>query len=197
MKALYDWMIHWASTPYSVYALFLISFAESSFFPLPPDLLLIPMCLGNPKQSFFYATVCTIASVLGGVLGVFIGKKGGRPVIQKLFDEKKVAWAENLYQKYDGWAIGIAGFTPIPYKVFTILAGALKVNLKTVVFVSTISRGARFFMIAGLIYYFGKPIQSFIDKYFNLLTIGFVVLLFGGFIVVRLLSRGYKPVKID
>ncbi|MCP5464860.1 MAG: DedA family protein [Deltaproteobacteria bacterium] len=189
IKDLYNWMIQWSGTPAAPYALFLIAFAESSFFPLPPDLLLIPMCLAEPDQAFWYAALCTLGSVLGGGFGLGIGKYGGRPVLQKLIHEDRIAWAEQLYQKYDAWAIGIAGFTPIPYKVFTILAGILRIKLRKLILVSIFSRGARFFLIATLLHYKGELMREFIDKYFNLLSILFVLALLGGFAAVKFLGR--------
>jgi len=192
LKDLYNWMIHWAATPFAVPALFFISFAESSFFPLPPDLLLIPMCLANPENSFWYALVCTVGSVLGGVFGLGIGRYGGRPLLKKLVNQKRIDWAEHLYQKYDAWAIGIAGFTPIPYKVFTILAGALHIRVWVLVVVSIISRGGRFFLVATLIYFYGEYANAFIEKYFNLLTIGFIILLVGGFVIMKVFSKRHQ-----
>lgn len=192
LKDLYNWMIHWAATPFAVPALFFISLAESSFFPIPPDLLLIPMCLANPQQSFWYATVCTVGSVIGGVIGLGIGRVGGRPILKKLVDQKRIDWAEHLYQKYDVWAIGIAGFTPIPYKVFTILAGALNIKVKVLVIVSIISRGGRFFLVATLLYFYGDTVHAIINKYFNLLTIAFVILLVGGFAVMKFFSKRHS-----
>lgn len=189
LKDLYNWTIHWSGTPHAMYALFFISLAESSFFPLPPDLLLIPMCLATPHLSFLYALICTVGSVLGGVIGQGIGFYGGRPIVKKLFHQDLIASAENLYKKYDVWALGIAGFTPIPYKVFTILSGILRIRLITLVFVSFLSRGGRFFSVAALIYFFGEPINRFIQNYFNLLSVAFVVLLIGGFLAIKLIGK--------
>lgn len=189
LKDLYNWTLHWAGTPFAVHALFFLALAESSFFPLPPDILLIPMCLGNPEKAFWYAAVCTAGSVIGGVIGLWIGRYGGRPILKKLVDERRIQWAEQLYNKYDAWAIGIAGFTPIPYKVFTILAGALNIRVRVLVVVSSLSRGGRLFLVAMLIYFFGEPVKSFIDRYFNILTIVFVLLLLGGFAVMKWLSH--------
>ena len=189
VKDLYDWTIHWAATPNAVWALFMISFAESGFFPIPPDFLLIPMCLGDPANAFFYATVCTVASVLGGVFGYGLGRFGGRPLMNRLFHPDKTQWAEQLYQKYDAWAIGVAAFTPVPYKVFTVSAGVFNVSLKVLVLVSIFGRGARFFMVAGLIYFFGAEIREFIDRYFEVLTLVMTGLLIGGFVVVKLLVK--------
>lgn len=188
LKDLYDWMIHWAATPHAVPALFFIALAESSFFPLPPDLLLIALCLARPEQAFFYAVVCTVGSVLGGIIGLGIGRYGGRPLVDRVFDRQKILAAEKMYQKYGAWAIGIAGFTPVPYKVFTILSGVLRIRLSVLAAVSVVSRGARFFLVSGLIYFYGVAIQEFINRYFNLLSVVFMFLLVGGFFVIRLYS---------
>jgi membrane protein YqaA with SNARE-associated domain len=194
IKELYNWTIHWAATPFASYALFFIAFAESSFFPLPPDILLIPMCLASPENSFIYAAICTVASVLGGIFGMGLGKFGGRPLVLKLLGYDRIQAVERLYQKYDVWAVGIAGLTPIPYKVFTIAAGIFRIRFLGFVIVSIFSRGARFFIIATLIYFWGEPIKELIDKYFNLLSIGFVVLLVGGFFAVKYITKPKKPV---
>ena len=189
IKDLYNWTIQWAGTPFAGWALFFIAFAESSFFPFPPDLLLIPMCLANPENSFYYAGICTLGSSLGGVFGQGIGHFGGRPIARKMFSKDLIARGESLYKKYDKWAIAIAGFTPIPYKVFTILAGILGIRYSTLFIVSLFARGARFFTVATLLYLFGEPISAFIQKYFNILSIVFVVLLLGGFFAIKLFAK--------
>lgn len=189
LKALYDWTLSWSAHPQAPYALFLVAFAESSFFPIPPDLLLIPMCLAMPEQSFFYALICTVGSVLGGVFGFGIGLYGGRPLMLKVFKHEKVVWIEKLYQKYEAWAIGIAGFSPIPYKIFTIAAGVFRVRLKILIVMSLLSRGARFFIIATLLYFYGVPIKNFIDTYFGWVTLGFVILVVGGFVAIKFMVR--------
>lgn len=178
-------MVAWADTPYATLALFVLAFWESSFFPLPPDPLLIAMAVADPGRAPFYALVCTAASVLGAMLGYFIGKKGGRPVVHRLFKEKKVKAAERLYQRYDVWAVGAAAFTPIPYKVFTITAGIAELRFWPFILVSIVGRGTRFFMLGMAVYFFGPAIQAAIDQYFELLTISFLVLLVLGFVVVK------------
>lgn len=189
LKDLYHWTLSLALLPQAGLALFLLSFAESSFFPLPPDLVLIPMCLAEPKLAFFYAGICTAGSVLGGIFGFAVGRYGGRPILKKLFHEDKINWVEGVYKKYDAMAIGIAGFSPIPYKVFTLAAGAFKIDLKTLIVVSIFARGGRFFLIAALIYFFGEPIKAFIDEYFNVLSLVFAVLLVGGFVAIKIFAR--------
>lgn len=189
LRRWYDWVLHWAETPYSTWALFLLAVAEASFFPIAPDVLLIALAVAKPAKSFKYALVCSVGSILGGCLGYFIGYGFMAGVGQKIVElygfADKVAYIESLYQQYDAWAVGIAGFTPIPYKVFTIAAGMFKINFSVFVLASLISRSARFFIVAGLIFLFGPSIQAFIDRYFNLLAIVFVVLLVLGFILIK------------
>jgi membrane protein YqaA with SNARE-associated domain len=181
LHALLAWVEGWAATPYGSPALFLIAFAESSFFPIPPDVLLIPLCLGDPERSFWFAFLCSAGSVLGGVAGYGIGYFGGRPLVYKLFPDAKVRAVERYYDKYNAWATGIAGLTPLPYKIFTISGGACSIDFKTFVLASVVSRSARFFGVASLIYFFGPPIKTFIDRYLEWLAVGFVVLLVLGF----------------
>jgi membrane protein YqaA with SNARE-associated domain len=191
LRRLYDWVLHWAATPYGTCALFLLAFAESSFFPIPPDVLLIAMCVARPDKSLKYALVCSIGSIVGGCLGYLIGWHFMASVGIRIVDfyglTDKVAYIETLYNTYDAWAVGIAGFTPIPYKVFTIAAGMFKINFAVFVLASMVSRSARFFLVGGLIYLFGPRIQRFIDRYFNLLAVTFTVLLVGSFILIKYL----------
>ncbi len=191
LRRLYDWVLHWAETPYGTWALFLLSFCESSFFPIPPDVLLIALAVGIPKKSFKYALVCSVGSVLGGCLGYLIGWQFmagiGEKIIALYGLTQKVEYIKDLYTNYDAWAIGIAGFTPIPYKVFTISAGAFNINFSVFIIASTISRSARFFLVGSFIYIFGPRIQTFIDKYFNILAVAFMVLLVAGFVIIKYL----------
>lgn len=185
VKQLYDWMLSWADSPYGVPALFGLAFAESSFFPLPPDVLLIALALGNPANAWWYATVATFGSVLGGAMGYGIGFYGGRPVLKKIMGQERVNVVHDYFQRYEAWAILIAGFTPIPYKIFTIGAGAFFVDFKTFMLASVVSRGARFFLVAGAIQLFGPWIKEAIEKYFNLFSVVFIVLLGLGFWIVK------------
>lgn len=178
-------MVSWADTPYASLALFILSFWESSFFPLPPDPLLIAMAIADPARAPFYALVCTAASVSGATLGYLIGKKGGRPVVNRLFKEKRIVAAEQLYQRYDVWAVGAAAFTPIPYKVFTITAGIAGLRFWPFVLASVVGRGTRFFLIGLAVYFFGPAIQNAIDQYFELLTVSFLALVILGFVTVK------------
>ena len=183
-----DWVLMWANTPYAMIALFLIAFAESSFFPIPPDLLLIAMAVSNPKMALVYAAICLAGSTLGGMLGYLIGLKCGKPALRLLIKDEKIEQVHQYFQKYEEWAIGIAGFTPVPYKVFSIGAGVFYVDFKKFVMVTILSRGARFFIVATMLMIFGKQIKSFIDHNFNKLTIAFTVLLLGGFAAMKLIK---------
>ncbi|MCF8079684.1 MAG: DedA family protein [Desulfobacterales bacterium] len=189
LRRLYDWVLHWAETPYGGWALFFLAFCESSFFPIPPDILLIALAVAVPKKSFRYALSCSAGSVLGGCLGYLIGWQFmaavGHRIITFYHLTDKIEYIARMFQQYDAWAIGIAGFTPIPYKVFTISAGMFEINFFVFLLASAVSRSARFFIIAALIYIFGAAIQSFIDRYFNLLAVVFTVLLVAGFILLR------------
>lgn len=188
LKKLYDWVLHWAETPYGTPALFLLAFAESSFFPVPPDILLMALSLSIPKKAFKYAAVCTIGSVLGGAFGFFLGYQFweiGKSILFNYVNEADFEAIRHYFQDYEAWAVGIAGFTPIPYKVFTISAGFFRVNFPIFVAASLVSRAARFFLVAGMIYYFGPSIKGFIDKYFNLLTFIFFALLILGFMAIK------------
>lgn len=182
------WVEGWAASPYGAWALFVLAFAESSFFPIAPDVLLIALVLGDPSRWLWFAAVCSLGSVLGGILGYGIGLKGGRPILKRFFGgSDRVRTVEQMYDRYNAWATGIAGLTPIPYKVFTIAGGVFAVNFRIFVLASALSRSARFFLVAGLVAWFGDPIRAFIERYLGLLTIAFVLLVIAGF---WLLGRG-------
>lgn len=193
VRRLYDWVLHWAETPYGTPALATLSFAESSFFPVPPDVLLIALDMGKPKKAFYYALICSIASVLGGMLGYFIGMALWSGLSGFFFSyipgftPEIFAKVQTMYNEYGFAAVLIAGFTPIPYKVFTIASGVFGMNFPLFVLASVISRSARFFIVSTLIFFFGEPIKKFIDKYFNLLSVAFVVLLILGFVGIKYL----------
>lgn len=188
---LYDWVLHWAETPYGIPALFILAFAESSFFPIPPDVLLIALAISIPTRAFRYALVCSVGSVLGGMLGYVIGWQFyeliGEPIVVFYQGQAKFHEVELLYQEYGVWAVFIAGFTPIPYKIFTIASGVFRLNFVNFILASIVSRSARFFLVAAFIWFFGPTIKGFIDKYFNLLVVLFTIALIGGFVLVRYL----------
>lgn len=191
VRSLYDWVIHWADTPHAQIALFLIAFAESSFFPIPPDVLLIAMGVGAPKRALRFAAICLAGSVLGGVAGYAIGFGLWSAVDQHFFTyvpgftPEKFAKVSALFNDNAFWAVFTAGFTPIPYKIFTISAGAAQIDVLPFVLASICSRGLRFFLVGGALRLFGASVKRLIDKYFDLITIAFTVLLIGGFYVVK------------
>ncbi|MCF7959004.1 MAG: DedA family protein [Phycisphaerae bacterium] len=192
-RRLYDWVLHWAETPYGGWALFILSFAESSFFPVPPDVLLAPLTLGARKKWFKFALICSAASVVGGIfgymIGVFLWDKIGPWAFENLhflkITEANFDKFEGWYGKYDFWIVFTCGFTPLPYKVCTISAGVAKIWFPGFIIASTISRSARFFLVAGLFGKYGPWIKPYIDKYFNLLCLLFLILLVGGVVILK------------
>jgi membrane protein YqaA with SNARE-associated domain len=190
IRQIYDRCLLWVQSPSGVWALFFIAVAESSFFPIPPDVFLMVLCLAMPPKSFRYAAICTAGSVLGGMIGYGLGMGFMDTIGVKILAlyglHDKYEVVQNLYRQYDALAVGAAGFTPLPYKLFTITAGAFKINFVTFVLVSMLSRAARFFLVAAFIFKFGAPVRHFIERYFNLLTILFFILLIGGFFVLKL-----------
>ena len=189
VKKLYDWVLHWAETPYGVPALFILSFAESSFFPVPPDVLLIALCLSINRKAFYFALICMIGSVIGGIVGYAIGFYGyetiGKPIVDFYHGQPVMDAIKLKYDEHGFLGILIAAITPIPYKIFTIASGVFKFDFTLFTLASIIGRSTRFFLVAALIWKFGPPIRAFIEKYFNLLMWAFMVLLVGGFIVVK------------
>ena len=188
LRRAYDWVLGWADHRYGGLVLLLLAFVESSVFPIPPDVLLMALALGKPGAAFRFALLCSVGSVAGGLAGYLIGwllmDSLGRPIIELYNAQAAYAEVEQRFVAHGGWAVAIAGFTPIPYKVFTIAAGAAQLSLSSFVLASVVSRSARFFLISGLIYYYGPPIKVFIDKYFNILTIVFTVLVLLGFVLL-------------
>lgn len=185
LKKVYDWVLHWADTPYGPLSLFILAFTESIFFPVPPDVLLIALALGSSGKSFIFAICCTIGSVSGAFIGYAVGhftwltSNGEFTALANFFFENIPGFSVSLFNnikvlfnEWDFWVIFTAGFTPIPYKIFTIASGVFDINLILFSVASLISRGARFFLIAWLIWKFGPGIKQFIEKYFNMIAIG-------------------------
>lgn len=192
-RRLYNWVLGWADTKYGVPALAIVSFAESSFFPVPPDPLLMALSLGKPKRAFWYALVCSVMSVLGGIFGYFIGWAlwglMSSFFLTYVFSPEAFDFVRVQYEQNAFLAILGAAITPIPYKVFTVSAGVFHINLLYLILASAIGRSARFFLEAGLVYFFGEQIRNFIDKYFNLLVTLFFILVLAGFFIVKFLLK--------
>ncbi len=191
MRSLKDWMEEFAQKPHAMWWLFILSFAESSFFPIPPDVLLIAIAISNPKKAFQAALWCTAGSVLGGVFGYGIGYFFmdiiGNPIVAFYGKEDAMASFLVLYQEWGIMFLAGAAFSPIPYKIATIVSGAAEMSLWTFISVSSLGRAGRFFLVAGLIYVSGPKIKENIDKYFDKLSIAFLILLIGGFVAIKFL----------
>lgn len=191
LRRLYDWVLHWANTPYAVTALFLLAFAESSFFPVPPDVLLIAIGLSMPRRIFRCTALCTLGSVLGGVAGYAIGHSFWSVASVWFFNwvpgftPEVFQSIQLIFSKYNFWFVFLAGFTPVPYKVITIGAGVFHIYFPVFILASVVSRGLRFCLIGVLIYRYGARARQLIDEHFNKLTLVFSLLLVGGFIVIR------------
>ena len=197
IRKLYDWILSWAESPYGSIALFLLAFAEASFFPIPPDVLLIALALGSRCNSFKFAIICSIASVSGAIAGYGIGHflwwdgENYNFAAQFFFDNIP-GFSENLfldikdrYNNHGFMIIFTAGFTPIPFKLFTITAGAFNISFLSFIIASTISRSARFFLVAFLIRKYGAKVKEFIDRYFNLLSVVFMIILIVGYGLIK------------
>ncbi len=191
IRRLYDWTMSFSAGSHAMWALFFIAFIESSFFPIPPDILLLPMVLAARGNAWRIAGVCTIASVLGGFagygIGYFLYESIGQPVLAFYGYGEKFAAFQAMYNEWGGWIVAAGGLTPLPYKVITIASGVTGMDLTTFGVASILSRGVRYFLIAALLWYFGEPIRTFIEKYLGwLVTVGFAVLL-GGFVAIKFL----------
>lgn len=191
IRNLYDWTMRQAEGPYALWTLALVSFVESSVFPIPPDVLMIPMILAAPHRAWMIAGVCTLASVAGGLAGYGIGylayESVGLPVLEFYGKAEKFDEFAAQFNEYGAWAVLFAGVTPFPYKVITIASGATALDLTVFTLSSLVARALRFFVIAALLWKFGAPIRAFIERWLGLLAVIFVVLLFGGFIALRYL----------
>jgi membrane protein YqaA with SNARE-associated domain len=191
LRRLYAWVLHWALTRYGTPALALLSFAESSFFPVPPDVLQVALSVSRPRRSFFYAAVSTAASVLGGIVGWLIGALLWSAVGHWIVDvvpgvsSQTFAYVQGLYRDNAFVAILTAAFTPIPYKVFTLASGVFGVPLATLVIASLLGRGGRFFAVGGLIFAFGPAVTRFLDRYFELVSVVALVLVIAGFWAIQ------------
>ena len=197
IRKLYEWVLHWAQTPFGIIALFILSFAEASFFPIPPDILLIALALGCRTHAFKFALICSIGSILGAIAGYGIGHylwwNGGLySKIAHFFFNNVPGFTEDLflriqsqYEQHGFIIVFTAGFTPIPFKVFTISSGAFNIPMTLFILASALSRSARFFLVSFLIWKFGNTIKVFIDTYFNLITILFVFILIGSYFLIN------------
>jgi membrane protein YqaA with SNARE-associated domain len=190
-RRMYDWTLHWAHTPYGVPALFVLAFAESSFFPIPPDVLLIALALSRREKAFWFAAVCSVGSVLGGMAGYWIGSAAWH-VLQPVFIP--YVFSQAAFDKVVGWYnagaflyVFVAAFTPIPYKVFTIAAGVCGIPFWILVLGSVVGRSARFFLVGGLLYLFGERVRKFVETYFDWLLWGLLVAVILGFVAVKFL----------
>lgn len=191
IRALYDWTLGLAQSRYALLALAIVAFVESSVFPIPPDILMIPMIIAAPRRAFLIAFVATVASVLGGAFGYYIGAvlfdQVGLPVLEFYGKTGSFAEFQARYNDYGAWAVLIAGVTPFPYKVITILSGATNLSFPVFMLASVVARGLRFFLIAALLYRFGAPIRDFIERRLGLMFTLAVVILIAGFAAVRYL----------
>ncbi|WP_212523202.1 YqaA family protein [Actibacterium sp. MT2.3-13A] len=191
IRGLYDWTISLAESRYALWALAVVSFVESSVFPIPPDVLMIPMIIARPARAWVIASVALAASVLGGMLGYYIGyglfESVGRPVLEFYGKDAYFEDFRARYNEWGAWAVLVAGMTPFPYKVITILSGTTGLNLGVFMLASVVARGARFFILAGLLWKFGAPIRDFIERWLNLIFVIFVIALIGGFYLVKYL----------
>ncbi|HEY9769748.1 MAG TPA: YqaA family protein [Coleofasciculaceae cyanobacterium] len=190
LRSAYQWVISWSETPYGSWALFLLSFAESSCFPIPPDVLLIALAVGQPIAAFQFSLICSIGSVLGGLAGYGIGffafETIGQPILN-LYDPDQAVFnqIQGLYNNWGFWGVLAAAVTPIPYKVFTIASGVFKFSLWQFTLASILGRSFRFFLVGGLIFWGGESLKVWIEKYFDWVAWGFLAALVLGFLVLK------------
>lgn len=197
LRRLYDWTIRCASTPQAVWTVNLVSFAESSFFPLPPDLMLIPMILADRAKAWWLAFTCTLSSVLGGLVGYAIGyflfETAGEWIIQhcSFFTAhplEQITKFQETFQTWGFWIIVVKGFTPIPFKLVTIASGLAGLNLTTFIIASTIARASRFFLVSGLLWRYGEEVRPFIEKHLTWVLVGVLVISFSGLYMLKVLT---------
>lgn len=190
LRSLYDWTMALAAHRHAVAWLAIIAAAESMIFPIPPDVMMIPMVLAARERAWLIFAVATVASVIGGIMGYGIGfylyEEIGRPIIDFYGYADKYSVFQGWYEEYGGWIVAAGGFTPIPYKVVTIATGVVQLDLGTFITASVLSRGARFLIICALLWRFGTPIRAFIEKYLGLLALAFFAILFLGFVAIGL-----------
>ncbi len=191
LRGLYDWTLRLADSKHALWALAVVSFAESSFFPIPPDVIMIPMIIARPSRAFLIAFVSLVASVAGGLMGYYIGwglfESVGRPVLEFYGKTEAAAEFNQRFAAYGAWAVLVAGVTPFPFKVITIMSGWTGLSLPVFIASSIVARGLRFFIVAALLWKFGAPIRDFIEKRLPLMFTLFILLLLGGFFAVKYL----------
>ncbi|MEZ5817853.1 MAG: YqaA family protein [Hyphomicrobiaceae bacterium] len=191
MRGAYDWMMRMAGHQRAKAALFAVSFAESSFFPIPPDVMLIPMVLADRAKAWYYASLCTFASVVGGIAGYAIGyllfEYVGQPILAFYGQAGRFDEVARWFNEWGAMILIAKGWTPFPYKVLTILAGATHMSFVSFIAASVVARAMRFYLVAGLLYFFGDPIREFVERRLTLITTVFVIALVGGFVAVRYL----------
>ena len=192
LRRLYNWTLGWADRPGGIWALFVIAMVESSVFPIPPDVLLLALCVGAVRKSFRFALVCTLGSVIGGIVGYAIGYWGyeaiGQPIVRAYHGEEIMERVKGWYDTYGFWGNLIAAVTPIPYKIFTIASGCFHFPLPEFLLASVLGRSLRFFAVAALIYQFGIRIKTFIERYFDWFAWAFLILLVAGFAAMKFLK---------
>ena len=190
LKKTYDWLMRLSASKQAPMALAAVSFAESSFFPIPPDVMLVPMVLADRKKAWWYAFIATVASVIGGIAGYGIGyfllEAVGKPILAFYGKSQGLEEFRQLFEQYGFWILLTKGMTPIPYKVLTIAAGVAQMNMAAFIGASVVARSMRFFLVAGLLYFFGEPIREFIEKRLILVTTIVVVSIVGGFVALKL-----------
>jgi len=196
-RFLYDWVLSWAYSPLGGYALFTLALAESSFFPIPPDVLLIALVLSHREKAFFFAFLCSFASIIGGIFGYYIGYElwySGEDFSSIAnfffsyipgFSIENFLATKKWFEQFSFWIVFTAGFTPVPYKIITISAGVTKIDFIMFIIASMISRSLRFFIVAGLIWKFGEQVKNLIEKKFNIISVLLVLLFIGGFAIIK------------